>query len=913
MPTNYPNGLDNFTNPTPANQLSDGPVLHSDEHSNANDAITALEQWVGISGSTNPATIEFRVNHPPAGVAGLGVVVWASGTFVATGTVLNFTGDAVAVSVSGSVVQIQITGSIGPQGPIGPSGSPGSQGPIGPSGSPGSQGPAGPSGSPGINGLNFVGLMGWNAGVPLGTGTVLNVRGATLTLSGTVLDLFITGSMPSGPAGGDLTGTYPNPQVMWGNGTGFYGTVFAPITHAYQHESGGVDPIPLDTLAPAIYPAGNYLDASTGSHGLMRPFSGDPAKYIGGDGLEHDLPGVQSFYLDNTGFVTGTQGLLTSYPTGSQATLAQLITSTTTGTPFAQPFISQPSLLDFIPFQETRLPITAYRSAGTKVVYLYAQFLKYSASGTETLIGTSDLHLLTASPVEYDLGMPVPDTLVDPTERLELKFFGIGVGAGSNPTITLVYDGTTSSRIEVGSTLKALVSNTIVTNNFLGVMGQDEGINLGTGTTLNFVGAGVTTSISGSVIQVNVPGGGGGGAGTFGFFGENNGVPLGTGSILNVRGPMLTMTISGSTFDLFATGVAPVYPQPVFGIAGQQQGVPLGSGTTLNVNGSRLTLTLSGTVFNLTNSPDPAELIGVYGQQAGVPIGTGTVMNFRGMPPVIVSLSGTVLDIFVTGSPAPQPVFGMMVQVTGTNLGTGTTLNFFGADVSISGTVVRVFISGGGAAGPSGSPGSPGPAGPSGSPGSPGPQGPTGPAGAFGIMGRNNGVNLGTGTTIDFGIGFNAAITGTTLFVHGMDSGTNGDGWTRITGSVPGAGWVPQRYNIQWFIGDGVNSISTGSISAGIPYVDVPLDSIIDSWSVVADATGSIVVDILKSTYGGFPPTSPLAGLGQPVLSNRRTNVGVATGTATVLATDQLLLSVSSVATVKNVTVSLRSHKIATS
>lgn len=43
----------------------------------------------------------------------------------------------------------------------------------------------------------------------------------------------------------------------------------------------------------------------------------------------------------------------------------------------------------------------------------------------------------------------------------------------------------------------------------MGVVGQDEGVMLGTGTYLNFVGAGVTATISGSVINVNVPGGGG--------------------------------------------------------------------------------------------------------------------------------------------------------------------------------------------------------------------------------------------------------------------------------------------------------------------------------------------------------------------------------------------------------------------
>jgi len=45
----------------------------------------------------------------------------------------------------------------------------------------------------------------------------------------------------------------------------------------------------------------------------------------------------------------------------------------------------------------------------------------------------------------------------------------------------------------------------------VGVNGQDEGNNLGFGAYLNFTGAGVTATISGDLITVNIPGGGGGG------------------------------------------------------------------------------------------------------------------------------------------------------------------------------------------------------------------------------------------------------------------------------------------------------------------------------------------------------------------------------------------------------------------
>lgn len=53
MATSFPGALDAFNNPSPTTPLSSGTIKHSSEHSDANDAITALETKVGV-GATTP-------------------------------------------------------------------------------------------------------------------------------------------------------------------------------------------------------------------------------------------------------------------------------------------------------------------------------------------------------------------------------------------------------------------------------------------------------------------------------------------------------------------------------------------------------------------------------------------------------------------------------------------------------------------------------------------------------------------------------------------------------------------------------------------------------------------------------------------------------------------------------------------
>ena len=90
----------------------------------------------------------------------------------------------------------------------------------------------------------------------------------------------------------------------------------------------------------------------------------------------------------------------------------------------------------------------------------------------------------------------------------------------------------------------------------VGVNGQDEGNNLGFGAYLNFTGAGVTASISGDVLTVNIPGGGAGGTPALPFTSVqfNNAGAFGGSANFTWNGTGLVVTNGAGVTDTLSPG-----------------------------------------------------------------------------------------------------------------------------------------------------------------------------------------------------------------------------------------------------------------------------------------------------------------------------------------------------------------------
>lgn len=107
------------------------------------------------------------------------------------------------------------------------------------------------------------------------------------------------------------------------------------------------------------------------------------------------------------------------------------------------------------------------------------------------------------------------------------------------------------------------------------------------------------------------------------------------------------------------------------------------------------------------------------------------------------------------------------------------------------------------------------------------------------------------------------------------------------------------------------------AITAGSKvYLEIPFAMTITGWTIIADQTGSAVVDVWKDTYANYPPVvgDSIAGSEKPTLTAAAKNQDLTLTTWTTLsvaAGDTLVFNVDSASTVQKLTVVLRGTRAA--
>lgn len=160
------------------------------------------------------------------------------------------------------------------------------------------------------------------------------------------------------------------------------------------------------------------------------------------------------------------------------------------------------------------------------------------------------------------------------------------------------------------------------------------------------------------------------------------------------------------------------------------------------------------------------------------------------------------------------------------------------------------------------------------------------------------------------------AVTGV-IYLGVVTSGTTTGEWdslklirmpnlsSDVAGTLPIASVGARSGSIAYVI-DGAGSV----VSTGIKgHVSVPANCTVNGWVITADQSGSAVVDVLRSTYSGFPTVASIAGTDKPTLSSAQKNQNAgplsAWGSTALTAGDILQFSVSSCSTCTRLIVTL--------
>lgn len=163
---------------------------------------------------------------------------------------------------------------------------------------------------------------------------------------------------------------------------------------------------------------------------------------------------------------------------------------------------------------------------------------------------------------------------------------------------------------------------------------------------------------------------------------------------------------------------------------------------------------------------------------------------------------------------------------------------------------------------------------------------------------------MGSGTHTNHGVLIGAG----TSAVTAASVGTNGQVLMGVTSGDP----TFQGLNLSLtFIIDGGGSAITTGIKGDIT---IPFGATITEWTLLADQSGSIVIDIWKDTYANYPPTiaDTITASAKPTISTAtKGQSSTLTGWTTSITTgDTIRFNVDSVTSITRVTLSLKVTRI---